>query len=56
MERKNSWQLADAAGVVKPDGLQHFLNRVAGAGIIEHQPHWATGSKTNDDSPTPRLE
>ncbi|WP_442943408.1 IS701 family transposase [Nocardia sp. NBC_00565] len=27
VERKNSWQLADAAGVVEPDGLQHFLNR-----------------------------
>ncbi|MFE9328965.1 IS701 family transposase [Nocardia sp. NPDC052278] len=27
VERKNSWQLADAAGVVGPDGLQHFLNR-----------------------------
>ncbi|APE34678.1 hypothetical protein BOX37_12745 [Nocardia mangyaensis] len=27
VERKNSWQLSDAAGVVGPDGLQHFLNR-----------------------------
>jgi SRSO17 transposase len=27
VERKNSWQLAEAAGVVEPDGLQHFLNR-----------------------------
>lgn len=26
VERKNSWQLADAAGVVEPDGLQYFLN------------------------------
>lgn len=27
VERKDSWQLSDAAGVVAPDGLQHFLNR-----------------------------
>ncbi|WP_328715948.1 transposase [Nocardia salmonicida] len=27
VERKNSWQLADDAGVVEPDGFQHFLNR-----------------------------
>ncbi|WP_433192196.1 transposase [Nocardia sp. CA-107356] len=27
VERKNSWQLSKAAGVVEPDGLQHFLNR-----------------------------
>ncbi|WP_446226232.1 IS701 family transposase [Nocardia sp. IBHARD005] len=27
VERKNSWQLSEAAGVVEPDGLQHFLNR-----------------------------
>lgn len=27
VERKNSWQLADAAGAVGPDGLQHLLNR-----------------------------
>ncbi|WP_280309465.1 IS701 family transposase [Nocardia abscessus] len=27
IERKNSWQLADAAGAMEPDGIQHFLNR-----------------------------
>ncbi|WP_433709405.1 transposase [Nocardia sp. CA-084685] len=27
VERKNSWQLAEAAGVIDPGGLQHFLNR-----------------------------
>ncbi|MFE3000822.1 transposase [Nocardia sp. NPDC059246] len=27
VERKNSWRLSEAAGVVEPGGLQHFLNR-----------------------------
>ncbi|MET9031076.1 IS701 family transposase [Nocardia sp. NPDC004168] len=27
VERKNSWQLAEAAGAVSPDGCQHLLNR-----------------------------
>ncbi|WP_443093789.1 IS701 family transposase [Nocardia uniformis] len=27
VERKNSWQLSEAAGAVSPDGCQHFLNR-----------------------------
>ncbi|MGF6889585.1 SRSO17 transposase [Nocardia sp. GAS34] len=27
VEHKSSWQLADAASVVGPDGLQHILNR-----------------------------
>lgn len=27
VERKNSWQLSEAAGAVSPDGCQHLLNR-----------------------------
>ncbi|MGY1901064.1 hypothetical protein [Nocardia gipuzkoensis] len=27
VERKNSWQPAEAAGAVSPDGCQHLLNR-----------------------------
>ncbi|MFI9413988.1 transposase [Nocardia gamkensis] len=27
VERKNSWQLAEEAGVVSPDGCRHLLNR-----------------------------
>ncbi len=27
VERKNSWQLSEAAGQVDPSRLQHFLNR-----------------------------
>ena len=27
VERKNSWQLPEAAGAVDPGRLQHFLNR-----------------------------
>ena len=28
MERKNGWQLAEAAGDRTPDGVQEFLSRV----------------------------